>query len=178
MAAPPPRRPPPRGRKPVQVDQSRSSRVVIQGPGSGGTSIRRGAVRLPGDVAYRVEIGHPWVYREALGNRPLQAETGSQVELLGPSGELVGVGLYDPDGAIAVRVFVRSEGRGIDGALEMAARTQGVAFAREHDAVHVERLGIIRSLVETVAQAIFGLVDLALLDQLSDVLHGDLGCCR
>ncbi len=128
MAAPPPRRPQ-RGRKPVQVEQSRSSRV-IPGPGSGGTSIRRGAVRLPGDVAYRVEIGHPWVYREALGNRPLQAETGSQVELLGPSGELVGVGLYDPDGAIAVRVFVRSEGRGIDGALVAERVKRAVALRR------------------------------------------------
>jgi len=121
----------PRTRGPKRpVPPPRGGRVIAQGPAAGAPRIRRGAVRLPGDVAYRVAIGHPWVFREALGGRPLREEAGATVELLGPSGELVGVGLYDPDGAIAVRVFARSEGRVVDGELVRMRVKRAVAMRR------------------------------------------------
>src|SRR5881394_3645164 len=44
--------------------------------------IRKNTVRLPPDVAHRVRAGHPWVYREALGPRPLIAEPGAVIDCI------------------------------------------------------------------------------------------------
>jgi 23S rRNA (cytosine1962-C5)-methyltransferase len=74
-------------------------------------------VRLPGDVAQRVRAGHPWVYREALGPRPIAPEPGTSIDLVDPDGEFVGRALYDADSAIALRVFVRNPDMAIDGKL-------------------------------------------------------------
>lgn len=72
--------------------------------------VRRGTVRLPEDVAAKVRAGHPWVYREALGGRPLAAPSGEVVELVGPSGDFVARGIFDPDAIIAIRVVTRDPG--------------------------------------------------------------------
>jgi 23S rRNA (cytosine1962-C5)-methyltransferase len=82
---------PPKGRSPVR----------------GGPVVRRGTVRLPADVAARVRAGHPWVYREMLGGRPLRERSGDVVELVDPAGDLVGRGVYEEEAIIAVRVVSR-----------------------------------------------------------------------
>jgi 23S rRNA (cytosine1962-C5)-methyltransferase len=69
--------------------------------------VRRGTVRLPADIAMHVRAGHPWVYREVLGGRPLRERSGDVVELVDPAGEFVARGLYDEEAVIAVRVFSR-----------------------------------------------------------------------
>ena len=46
-----------------------SSRGRRRRPAAGAPIVRRNTVRLPHDVARRVRLGHPWVYREALGTR-------------------------------------------------------------------------------------------------------------
>jgi len=74
-------------------------------------------VRLPGDIAHRIRAGHPWVYREVLGPRPLMAEPGTAIDCVDEDGEFVGRGLYDGDSAIALRVFVRKPDVAIDGKL-------------------------------------------------------------
>jgi len=79
--------------------------------------VRRNTVRLTGDIAHRVRAGHPWVYREALGSRPLTSEPGTEIELVDSDGEFVGRGLYDAHSSIAVRVFVRNADSQIDGQL-------------------------------------------------------------
>src|SRR3954470_9409186 len=79
--------------------------------------VRKNTVRLPGDIAHRIRAGHPWVYREALGPRPLIAEPGTAIDCIDADGEFVGRGLYDADSAIAVRVFVRKPDIAIDGRL-------------------------------------------------------------
>src|SRR3954465_12162864 len=79
--------------------------------------VRKNTVRLPGDVAHRVRAGHPWVYREALGERPFAAEPGTTVDLIDFDGEFVGRALYDNDSTIALRVFVRKPDVAIDGRL-------------------------------------------------------------
>src|SRR5262245_21883093 len=86
-------------------------------PDRGAPIVRKNTVRLPGDVAIRVRLGHRWVYREALGPRPISPEPGTSIDLVDPDGEFVGRGLYDADSAIAVRVFVRKPDVAIDGAL-------------------------------------------------------------
>jgi 23S rRNA (cytosine1962-C5)-methyltransferase len=86
-------------------------------PVRGAPIVRKNTVRLPGDVAQRVRAGHPWVYREALGPRPIAPEPGTPIDLVDPDGEFVGRALYDADSAIALRVFVRNPDIAIDGKL-------------------------------------------------------------
>lgn len=70
--------------------------------------VRRGTVRVPADVATRLRAGHPYLFRDALGGRPLRENAGDLVELVDPTGEFVAKGLYDPLGHIAVRVVSRN----------------------------------------------------------------------
>lgn len=79
--------------------------------------VRKNTVRLPPDVAHRVRAGHPWVYREALGPRPLVQEPGTPIDVVDDEGEFVGRGLYDADSAIALRVFTRRHDQQIDAEL-------------------------------------------------------------
>ncbi len=97
------RRPGGRGRPPIR--------------GRGGPIVRKNTVRLSPDVAHRVRAGHPWVYREALGPRPLTPEPGTSIDIVDDDGEFVGRGLYDIDSAIALRVFTRNPDTAIDAAL-------------------------------------------------------------
>jgi len=91
--------------------------------------VRRNTVRLVGDVARRVRAGHPWIYREALGPRPMREEPGTVLDLVDPDGEPVGRGLYEPEGAIAIRVITRDPRRPVDGAL-IADRVRGAIALR------------------------------------------------
>ena len=68
---------------------------------------RRGQYRLAADAARRVALGHPWVFREALGGRAITEPTGSVVELQGGNQAFVGRGFVDQDHTIIVRVLSR-----------------------------------------------------------------------
>jgi len=96
---------------------------------AGAPIVRRNTVRLPPDVARRVRLGHPWVYREALGSRPLREDAGAVLELVDPDGEFVGRGLFEPEGAIAIRVVTRDPDRTIDAEL-IAARVEAAVALR------------------------------------------------
>ncbi len=80
----------------------------------GAPIVRRNTVRLAGDIAHRIRTGHPWVYREALGPRPMSPEVGTPIDIVDDEGEFVGRGLYDSDSAIAIRVFTRNPDTQID----------------------------------------------------------------
>jgi 23S rRNA (cytosine1962-C5)-methyltransferase len=74
-----------------------------------------------------VRIGHPWVFRDALGGRPLREGAGEVVDIVDPSGNFVARGLHDPDAPIAVRVVTRDRAETFDAAaiqrrVEAAAR--------------------------------------------------------
>jgi 23S rRNA G2069 N7-methylase RlmK/C1962 C5-methylase RlmI len=76
-----------------------------------GMTMRQGLYRLPDDVARRVQLGHPWVYREAFGSRKVTEPTGSLVELLGGNRVFLGRGYVDADHPVAVRVMTREADR-------------------------------------------------------------------
>lgn len=97
---------PPRGRSSRRKGSARSGPIV-----------RRNTVRLSYDVARRVRMGHPWVYREALGPRARTESAGAVLELVDWDGDFVGRGIYDPQTAIAVRVMTRSRAEAIDAEL-------------------------------------------------------------
>lgn len=90
--------------------------------------MRKNTVRLSPEVAHRIRAGHPWVYREALGPRPVAHEPGTTIDLVDVDGEVVGRGLYDADSAIAVRVFVRRADAAIDSDLIAARVKQAIAL--------------------------------------------------
>jgi 23S rRNA (cytosine1962-C5)-methyltransferase len=88
-------------------------------------TMRQGVYRVPEDVARRIFLGHPWVYREALGTRKVAEETGSLVELVTSNREFLARGYTDNEHAIAVRVVSRNaEERVHPGAGAIAARFQ------------------------------------------------------
>src|SRR5258706_269263 len=68
--------------------------------------IRRGTVRVTPDIAARLRAGHPLLFREALGARPLRESAGDPIEIVDHEGVFVARGLYDPDGVVAVRVML------------------------------------------------------------------------
>lgn len=76
--------------------------------------VRRGTLRIPHEAAYRLRGGHPWVFRDTIGGRPVHAAAGEPVELHDPEGGFVARGIYDPDGPIAVRVLTRDPEEAID----------------------------------------------------------------
>jgi 23S rRNA (cytosine1962-C5)-methyltransferase len=78
--------------------------------------VRRGTVRIALDIAARVRAGHPYLFREALGGRPLRESAGEVLEILDDAGEFVARGLYDPEGVVAVRVLSRDADELLDGA--------------------------------------------------------------
>ncbi|MFT3692939.1 MAG: class I SAM-dependent rRNA methyltransferase [Kofleriaceae bacterium] len=107
-----------------------------------GAQVRKNTVRLPSDIAHRVRAGHPWVYREALGPRPLAPEPGTTIDLVDPDGEFVGRGLYDADSIIALRIFTRNAETPIDGDL-VAERVKAAVALRKGlvtDAIGCARL--------------------------------------
>src|SRR5438067_5906533 len=104
--------------------------------------VRKNTVRLASDVAARVRMGHPWVYREALGPRPMTPEPGTSIDLIDDEGEFVARGLYDADSAIAVRVFVRKPDVAIDGRLVRERLRAAVALRKR--TLDLARLGAVR----------------------------------
>ena len=112
-------------------------------------------MRLPGDVALRVRLGHPWVYREALGPRPLSPEPGTQLDMIDEDGEFVARGLYDADGAIAIRVFVRKPDVAVDARL-VAERVRA-AIALRRRVVDLDKLGCVR-LINAESDGLPGIV--------------------
>jgi 23S rRNA (cytosine1962-C5)-methyltransferase len=124
-------------------------------PPRGAPIIRKNTVRLPPDVAHRVRIGHPWVYREALGPRPLTPEPGTPIDLVDDEGEFVARGLYDADSAIAVRVFVRRPDVAIDARLVRERVRAAIALRRR--VVDLGRLGCVR-LVNAEGDGLPGIV--------------------
>jgi 23S rRNA (cytosine1962-C5)-methyltransferase len=108
----------------------------------GAPIVRKNTVRVPGDVATRVRAGHPWVYREALGPRPISPEPGTSIDIIDPDGEFVGRGLYDADSAIAIRVFVRKPDIAIDGKLVRERVRAAVSLRRR--VLDLNKLGCVR----------------------------------
>jgi 23S rRNA (cytosine1962-C5)-methyltransferase len=70
-------------------------------------TMRHGMYRLTDDVARRVRLGHPWVYREALGVRKVTEPTGSLVDLVAGNRGFVARGYVDGEHPVAVRVMTR-----------------------------------------------------------------------
>ena len=69
--------------------------------------MRQGVYRLSDDVARRVKLGHPWIFREALGPRKVTEATGSLVDLVANNRTFLARGFVDGEHPIAVRIVTR-----------------------------------------------------------------------
>jgi 23S rRNA (cytosine1962-C5)-methyltransferase len=132
-----------------------SSRRPVRRPARGLPIVRKNTVRLPGDVAHRIRTGHPWVYREALGPRPLIVEPGTPIDCVDDAGEFVGRGLYDSDSAIALRVFVRAPDVAIDDGLIHERVRAAIALRKR--LLDLDKLGAVR-LVNAESDGLPGIV--------------------
>jgi 23S rRNA (cytosine1962-C5)-methyltransferase len=74
--------------------------------------------------------GHPWVYREAIAEKPQKLKPGQVVAVAGPGRPFLGLGIWDPGSSVAVRVWTRTEGERIDESM-IAARLRAAAALRE-----------------------------------------------
>jgi len=92
--------------------------------------VRKGTIRLPGGIASHLRAGHPFVYREALGARPLREPAGEVLDVVDEAGEFVARGLYDPDGVVALRIMTRDPAERIDAAA-IARRVDAARRLRE-----------------------------------------------
>ncbi|HEU0031845.1 MAG TPA: class I SAM-dependent rRNA methyltransferase [Kofleriaceae bacterium] len=124
-------------------------------PARGLPIVRKNTVRLPGDIAHRIRAGHPWVYREALGPRPLTHDPGTAIDVVDDEGEFVGRGLYDADSAIALRVFVRRPDIQIDA--ELIRQRVKAAIALRQRLLDLGKLGAVR-LVNAESDGLPGIV--------------------
>lgn len=95
-----------------------------------GVKVREGQYRLSDDVARRVELGHPWIFREAVG-RPVTEPTGSVVEIIAGNREFLARGFVDQDHPVAIRILSRSPGEALHpGAGTVARRFNDSVKAR------------------------------------------------
>ena len=113
-----------------------SSRRPGQRPGRGkppGPMVRRGTLRLQHEVARRIRLGHPWVYREALDPRRTMREgPGDVIELVDWDGEFVARGVWDGESAISVRVVTRDSRDEVNPALVRARAAAAIAMRRRY----------------------------------------------
>ncbi|WP_045119316.1 class I SAM-dependent rRNA methyltransferase [Haliangium ochraceum] len=87
-------------------------------------------MRLQHDVARQVRLGYPWIYRDALGSRPLREQPGAPIELVDWDGDFVARGVYDGESSVAVRVFTRNPDQRVDAELMRARVREAVAVRR------------------------------------------------
>jgi 23S rRNA (cytosine1962-C5)-methyltransferase len=133
-----------------------------------------------------VRAGHPWIYREVLGGRPLRERSGDVVELLDPAGELVGRGLYEEDAVIAIRVVSRDPREQIGPDL-IAGRVRAAAALRRrildddvtaYRVVNAESDGVPAVTVDRygdyLVTHLFSPAVLGLRDAIYDGLHAEL----
>lgn len=104
--------------------------------------IRRGTIRVSDDIAWRLRAGHPWVFRDSLGGRPMREAAGDVLDVVDDAGAFVARGLFDPTGPIAIRIFSRHAGTLLDAAsirtrVERAKRLRELLLDRDLTAYRV-----------------------------------------
>jgi 23S rRNA (cytosine1962-C5)-methyltransferase len=92
--------------------------------------VRGRGVKVSHRAARSLTAGHPWVFRESL-LRPLEGkEPGEPVQVNDEDGRPLGWGLFEPEGAIALRMVTRDEALVWDDA-ELARRVRAAVALRE-----------------------------------------------
>lgn len=85
-------------------------------------------IQLHPKDARAISQGHPWVYREAVAERPKALRAGDLVELAAPGRAYIATGIADPASPIAVRVWTRDPAERVDQALIERRLREAVAL--------------------------------------------------
>jgi 23S rRNA (cytosine1962-C5)-methyltransferase len=72
--------------------------------------VRPRRYQLRKDAAAIVERGHPWIFREQMSSAASVFADGQWLRLVDGKNQVVGHGIYEADGAIAIRVLRRGDG--------------------------------------------------------------------
>ncbi|HEY8514371.1 MAG TPA: class I SAM-dependent rRNA methyltransferase [Candidatus Binatia bacterium] len=98
-----------------------------------------GVVKLKPGKEGPARAGHPWIFSGAIADVSGEARAGSFVRVLASSGQVLGVGTYNPRGSIAVRLLARDDVE-IDPALVQRRIRDAYALRRavgaEHDTAY------------------------------------------
>lgn len=127
-------------------------------------------VRLHARDARAVSLGHPWVYRQAVAERPRHLRSGDVVDVGTPEHDFIGRGVWDPSASVAVRIWTRDRGERIDSAL-VARRVRAAAAVRERSGI-ASRTNAYR-VVNAEGDFLPGVVVERWDDFLTVTLHGD-----
>lgn len=73
------------------------------------TRVRTAGAKVNDAAARALRAGHPWVFRDSLLREPQGADRGKIMPLQDPDGYPLGHGIYEPEGAVALRVLSRDE---------------------------------------------------------------------
>jgi 23S rRNA (cytosine1962-C5)-methyltransferase len=105
------------------------------------------AIRLTAPAARGVRSGHPWVFRDSILRAPAELAAGACMRIADEDGRVLGWGLFEPEGAIALRVVSRAEhlvwdaeivARRVDEAIALREKLLGPAFTGACRLVHGE----------------------------------------
>lgn len=113
---------------------------------SGRPTVRKGVVRLKDDIAHRIWLGHPFIYKEAIDAKKSLGEQGSSVDVVDFEGSFVGRGIIDGNSAIAIRVVTRNEDQAINADLWSKRVRESIDMRRNlFDFESVESLRLINA---------------------------------
>lgn len=146
--------------------------------------VRSGGVKVSMSVARLLRGGHPWLFRDAMGRASGSFEFGATVPVADEEGYMIGYGLFDPEGPVAVRMMGMGEPRPFDEAemkrrLEVARDHRGAFLEDElvtaHRVVHGEADGFPGLAIDTLGEYLlvykYARVAEAYLDRLIPVLQ-------
>jgi 23S rRNA (cytosine1962-C5)-methyltransferase len=86
--------------------------------------------QLKKEAATAVKQGHPWIYRSKVSTAASVFAVGQWLQLVGPQNDVLGYGIYEEDGIIAIRVL--KQGSTKPDAAWIGARVDKAIAKREH----------------------------------------------
>jgi 23S rRNA (cytosine1962-C5)-methyltransferase len=95
-----------------------------------GIERRSAGAKVSALAARALRSGHPWVFREALARQGVELELGAVLPVVDPEGYRLGWGLFDPEGAVALRML-SNDPDFVWNAETMAARIDAALVRRE-----------------------------------------------
>lgn len=85
-------------------------------------------IRIQAKDGRAIALGHPWVWRQAVVERPKALRAGDVVDVSSEDRPFLGRGIWDPDGSVPVRIWTRDDTERLDAELIALRVRQAVAL--------------------------------------------------
>lgn len=149
----PSNKPPPQGNRPSRPTQSEAHQPLREAPREraappaapdfSDARLPHARILVPERLAGHVQKGHPWLYKDVLPPGPPPAKTGDVVTLVNREGRTIGMGLFDSDSPLAIRVLT-TRAEPID--LDYFVKRVETAWQLRHDTLELCRTTAFRVL--------------------------------